>query len=103
MKIVLVNPGQELLIKGNNPSVVDKQRGLNPPLGLLYVASAIQKEARHEVHVLDLGLGDVTTDDFKSHVRKAKFEALGVTVTTFTVRGCRISHYRSGPRASTIS
>jgi hypothetical protein len=49
LKILLVNPGQQLTPEANNPAVIDKERGKNPPLGILYVASAIQAAGRHDV------------------------------------------------------
>lgn len=85
MKVLLVNPGQKLAPEANNPAVIDKERGRNPPLGILYVAAAIQKEGRHEVEVIDLNLGELTLDGFAAHVRKNGCDVLGVTITTFTV------------------
>jgi len=35
------------------PESVDKIRGYNPPLGLLYLAAYLQKHSEHQVEILD--------------------------------------------------
>ncbi|MFH1114674.1 MAG: radical SAM protein [Pseudomonadota bacterium] len=85
MKIVLVNPPQRIYLQGNNPKVIEKERGKNPPLGLLYVASAIKREARHEVRVIDANLHGCDGEDLLARFKDSKSDVLGVTVTTFTI------------------
>ncbi len=85
MKIVLVNPSQRLSLQGNNPKVIEKERGKNPPLGLLYVASAIKKEARHEVRVIDANLHGLAGEDLTARFKEYGSDVLGVSVTTFTI------------------
>jgi anaerobic magnesium-protoporphyrin IX monomethyl ester cyclase len=85
MKVLLVQPGQKLALRGNNPAVIEKERGKNPPLGLLYVASMIERTGRHRVAVLDLNLPDMDLVYFKQYLRQEKFDVLGVTITTFTL------------------
>ena len=38
MRILLINPPRENELLGNNPAIIDEERGYNPPLGLLYLA-----------------------------------------------------------------
>lgn len=85
MKILLVNPGQKLALKANNPVIIDKERGKNPPLGILYLAATIRQAARHQVDVVDLNLGDVQIEDFETLVRQGGYQVLGVSVNTFTL------------------
>lgn len=85
MRVALVNPGQRLSLLGNNPRVIDKERGKNPPLGLLYVASAIKQEGHHEVRVLDATLPGLGQDRLEAYFKEMGFEVLGVTVTSFTL------------------
>jgi anaerobic magnesium-protoporphyrin IX monomethyl ester cyclase len=85
MKILLVNPAEKIHLQGNNPRVIDKERGKNPPLGLLYVASAINKEARHQVRVVDANLYDYDRGQLVSLFREEQNDVLGVTITTFTL------------------
>ncbi len=85
MKILLVQPGQKRALQGNNPAVIEKERGKNPPLGLLYVASMIEQAGRHWVAVLDLNLPDIDLVYFKKYLQQEKYDVLGITVTTFTL------------------
>ncbi len=85
MKIVLVNPPQEIYLQGNNPKVIEKERGKNPPLGLLYVASAIKKAAHHEVKIIDANLYGYNGDDILAQFKEMRSDVLGVSVTTFTI------------------
>ena len=85
MKILLVQPGQKLAFQGNNPNVIEKERGKNPPLGLLYVASTIEQIGRHRVTVIDLNLPGMELAEFKNYLKQENFDVLGITVTTFTL------------------
>ena len=85
MKVLLVQPGQKLALQGNNPTVIEKERGKNPPLGLLYVASMIERTGRHQVAVLDLNLPDMDLVYFKQYLQQEQFDVLGITFTTFTL------------------
>ena len=53
MKILLINPPRFNEIIGNNPSIIEEERGYNPPLGLLYLASYIQKHTYYQVRIID--------------------------------------------------
>lgn len=53
MKILLINPPRSNEIIGNNPSIIEEERGYNPPLGLLYIASYIKKYTNHEISIID--------------------------------------------------
>ncbi len=85
MRVLLVQPGQELAVQGNHPVIVEKERGKNPPLGLLYVASSIEKSGRHNLTVLDLNLPDMDLTYFNHYLQENNFDVLGITFTTFTL------------------
>jgi anaerobic magnesium-protoporphyrin IX monomethyl ester cyclase len=85
MRVLLVQPGQELALQGNNPVVIEKERGKNPPLGLLYVASMVERSKRHRLAVLDLNLPDMDLTYFNQYLQEEKFDVLGITITTFTL------------------
>jgi len=78
MKILLVHPSQhtaygDSLIK---PS--------HPPLGLLYIASCLQKYG-HKINVIDYDNDNITDDKFKSFLRKNRPDAVGFTATTSSI------------------
>jgi radical SAM superfamily enzyme YgiQ (UPF0313 family) len=85
MKVLLINPPQENLVTNNIPSVVDEERGHNPPLGLLYVAAYARKHTTHEISVLDATVEGVGYDRLKGRIAEMKPDVVGVTATTFTL------------------
>lgn len=85
MKIILVNPPQQNLITNNIPSIVDEERGHNPPLGLLYVAAHARENTPHEVSVLDAVVEELSYPALKTRIADARPDLVGVTATTFTL------------------
>src|SRR5579885_52232 len=63
MKVLLINPPSEHMITTNIPSVVDEERGYNPPLGLLYVAGYAKAKSPHEILVLDCQVEEVSQEE----------------------------------------
>ena len=53
MKILLINPPSENELLGNNPSIIEEERGYNPPLGILYIAGYLKKHTDFDVEVMD--------------------------------------------------
>ena len=52
MKVLLIQPPTKHMILGNNPEIIDEERGYNPPLGILYVAGFLEANTDHEVEIL---------------------------------------------------
>ena len=53
MKVLLINPPATMTLSGNLPTVVDEERGYNPPLGILYLAAFLRREKVCDVEVID--------------------------------------------------
>ncbi len=85
MRFVLINPGQRLSLQGNNPKIIDKERGKNPPLGLLYVAAAVKEAGRHQVNVIDANLPGFGQKTLAKFFSEDKCDVLGITITSFTL------------------
>ena len=49
MKVLLINPPSENEIIGNNPPIIEEERGYNPTLGLLYIAGYLEKFTEYSV------------------------------------------------------
>ena len=79
MKILLVNPPQKYNIGGNLPSYVDGERGHLPPLGLLYVAAAIEQGNKHRCSIIDIAAGQ-SLNEYNAYP-----DLVGITATTFTL------------------
>lgn len=85
MKVLLVNPPQENMVTNNIPSVVDEERGYNPPLGILYVAAHARKHTTHEIAVVDAVVEELGYPALKKRILAERPDVVGVTATTFTL------------------
>ena len=85
MKILLINPPRWNELVGKNPSIIEKHRGFNPPLGLLYIASALKKFSSHEVQVIDTQPLKWTYAQLEDHLKEKDFDVAGISVMTFTL------------------
>jgi radical SAM superfamily enzyme YgiQ (UPF0313 family) len=75
----------ENTIINNNPSIIDKERGCNPPLGILYLAGYIEKFSEHEVGVLDCQIDGVGHGEISNHITELSPDVVGISATTFTL------------------
>jgi anaerobic magnesium-protoporphyrin IX monomethyl ester cyclase len=85
MKVLLINPAAENTLLANNPAIIDEERGLNPPLGLLYVAAYLEKYSNHTVNVLDAQAELMDCAEIERFIRTAKPDVVGLTAMTFTL------------------
>ena len=85
MKVLLVNPPRENEIIGNNPSIIEEQRGHNPPLGLLYIAGFLAERSSHSVEVLDAQVEELSYDGLRERVRQSAPDVVGLTAMTMTL------------------
>lgn len=88
MKILLVNPPDVHTLVGNNPEIIDSERGFNPPLGLLYLASTILKHTDNEVKVLDCQVEEMGMDRLRKEIDQFSPDIVGITAMTFTIYDC---------------
>lgn len=85
MKILLLNPPRWNELVGKNPSIIEKHRGFNPPLGLLYLASTIKKTTNYDVEVLDAQPLKLTYSQLENYFREKSFDVAGISAMTFTL------------------
>jgi hypothetical protein len=85
MRVLLVNPPQLNIVSNNIPSIVDEERGYNPPLGLLYVAAYARENTGHNISVLDAVVDELDYPEIKARIAREKPDVVGVTATTFTL------------------
>ncbi len=85
MKILLINPPRWNELVGKNPSIIEKHRGFNPPLGLLYLAASIRKNTDFDVEVLDVQPFKWTYPQLENHLKGKTFDVVGITAMTFTL------------------
>jgi radical SAM superfamily enzyme YgiQ (UPF0313 family) len=70
---------------GKNPSIIEKHRGFNPPLGLLYVASTIRKSTDYKIEVLDTQPFNWTYSQLEEQLQGNSFDVVGISAMTFTL------------------
>ncbi|NQU77398.1 radical SAM protein [Candidatus Falkowbacteria bacterium] len=86
MNILFVNPPRFNEIVADNPTFIDEERGYNPPLGLLYIASYLEKNTSHDIKVLDAQVEELNyDDDFKNRIKELAPDIVSITIMTFTL------------------
>ena len=81
MKVLLISPTIINPVKANNPSFVERSRGINPPIGLMYIASYLLRYTHHSVDIYDGQL----VQNLQQLVSKTTYDCIGITVVTFTL------------------
>ncbi|MDR4508001.1 MAG: B12-binding domain-containing radical SAM protein [Candidatus Brocadiaceae bacterium] len=85
MKILLINPPSENELIGNNPSIIEEERGYNPPLGILYIAGYLEKHTDFHVEVLDTQAEEINYNALETCIRNKSPDIVGITAMTFTL------------------
>jgi anaerobic magnesium-protoporphyrin IX monomethyl ester cyclase len=85
MDVLLINPPAKNEIIGNNPSIIEEERGYNPPLGLLYLAAYLEQHTQHRVEVLDTQVEELTYEQLARIVAQKRPDVVGITAMTFTL------------------
>jgi radical SAM superfamily enzyme YgiQ (UPF0313 family) len=85
MKILLVNPPRWNELVGKNPSIIEKHRGFNPPLGLLYLAASLKKNTAFDVEVLDTQPLELTYPQLEKVLSEKDFDVVGISAMSFTL------------------
>jgi radical SAM superfamily enzyme YgiQ (UPF0313 family) len=85
MRVLLLNPPRANEIVGNNPSIIEEERGLNPPLGILYLAGYLEQHTSHDVAVLDSQVERLDYPQLRDRVEGLRPEVVGITVMSFTL------------------
>ncbi len=94
MRILFLNPPDKNTLIGNNPAIIDEERGHNPPLGILSVAAYLEKYTSHQIEVLDAQVEEMDYQELEEELKKRKPDLVGITTMTFTlldvIRCCEI-------------
>jgi len=88
VNLLLINPPTFNMLKANVPQVVDDSSdiGYIPPLGLLYVASMVEKTLPDcKVTVVDADAEKHTYTDIRNLAKTIKPDIVGITATSFTL------------------
>jgi radical SAM superfamily enzyme YgiQ (UPF0313 family) len=86
MKILLINPPNLNPIASVLPGALEKERGHNPPLGLLYIAGYLkQKRDDLEVRIIDGPTENLNRVQLEAVIKEFNPEIIGVSAMSFTV------------------
>ncbi|MBW1943184.1 MAG: cobalamin-dependent protein [Deltaproteobacteria bacterium] len=85
MRVLLINPPRENEIIGNNPPIIEEKRGVNPPLGILYVAGYLEKYTDHTIQIIDCQVERLDYEALEERVRSLHPDVVGMTAMTMTL------------------
>ncbi|MBU1164125.1 B12-binding domain-containing radical SAM protein [Patescibacteria group bacterium] len=85
MKILLINPPIFNVIDPSLPAVLLEEEDPMPPLGLMYLASYLEKNSSHDVKILDCQIEKLSLEQMVQRVEEQKPDAVGITTMTFTL------------------
>ena len=85
MNVLLINPPCENEITAALPAVIKKERGCNPPLGLLYLAGYLEKFSSHKVTIIDAQVEELSYQSLMSRIGAMKADVVGITAMTMTL------------------
>jgi radical SAM superfamily enzyme YgiQ (UPF0313 family) len=85
MNVLLINPPKKNEIFGNNPALIEEERGVNPPLGLLYLAGYLERKSTHRVSVLDAQVEKLDYEGLRARLQGMEFDVVGITAMTMTM------------------
>jgi anaerobic magnesium-protoporphyrin IX monomethyl ester cyclase len=87
MKVLLIQPPSLNWLTASVPFFSDDDDGFYPSLGLLYIASHLEKYSSHTVEILDAVVEQITSyDALEERIRKSKPDIVGIQMLTFTAR-----------------
>jgi anaerobic magnesium-protoporphyrin IX monomethyl ester cyclase len=85
MNVILISPPHKNTISTTIPDKINKERGLEPPLGLLYVASRLKQNRKHVVTIIDSDAEGLDYSSLEQRISRSKPDIVGIQVLTFTL------------------
>lgn len=85
MKVLLINPPTDNLVKTFAPDSITEEMGFYPPLGLLYIAAYAQKihGDRFQFQVLDTQVERLSYSQLEKELKKRDPDLVGISCMTF--------------------
>ena len=82
LKVLLIYPPKKHIVSTGLPRLVEEDLGHYPPLGLLHVATCVQRRSDHEVMILDAQAEKLTYEQIAERVREVHPDVVGITAMT---------------------
>lgn len=83
MHILLISPPHKNIVTTTIPQQLNKERGYQPPLGLLYLASYLKQNSGHRITVIDSEAEGLDYPQLKQRVEQLMPDLVGVQALTF--------------------
>ncbi len=85
MKIILINPPAEHLVRTFAPDSITEEMGFYPPMGLLYVATYAKKKfgRRFDIEILDAQVEKMDHGMVEKYLKEKQPDLVGITCMTF--------------------
>ncbi|NOR15899.1 MAG: radical SAM protein [Candidatus Aminicenantes bacterium] len=85
MKVLLINPPAENLVRTFAPDSLTEEMGLYPPMGLLYIATYARKihGDRFQIKILDTQVEKMAYPDIRKYLKQEKPDLVGISCMTF--------------------
>ena len=85
MKVLLIVPPALNTITTALPSIIEEEKGVNPHLGLMYIASYLEKYTNYDVEIFDAVVERVKDfKEIKNLILEKNPDVVGITAMTFT-------------------
>jgi len=85
MKILLINPPVINIIATNLPRAFQEKTDPLPPLGLMNIASYLEKNTNYKIKILDCQVEHINYEQLKERIKQENPDVIGITTTTFTL------------------
>ena len=86
MKILLISPHIEIGLLGALPEKYKKMSlGNYPPLGIMYLASYLEKYSDHKPELLDMGLDQLSLPEILEKIENGGIQAVGLYASSFNI------------------
>lgn len=85
IKVLLINPPTDHILRESLPAVVEDESGRFPPLGLLYVAAYAENVEGCTVKVIDCQVRDFTEEGLVKDIKEFAPDVVGIQAMTFTL------------------
>ena len=83
MKILLINPPENYIIKSNVPNYVESDLRHLPSLGLLYIGTYLKQNSEYSVEIFDAAVLKVNYNQIAE--KTLGFDLVGITTVTFSL------------------
>lgn len=85
MHILLISPPHKSIITTTIPEKINQERGYQPPLGLLYLASYLKQNSTHQVTIIDAEVERLDHPALRQRIEQLKPDLVGIQALTFTL------------------